>query len=222
MDEKKSERTRKNMQRSGRNGPDINKKKENRSRPQNPVKIHILDYLPHGDENDRRPIHARKPLIQAIGEKELVLLELIPKEGEVPPMIGAVVTAGGEDGMRIKKRLLYEDLSRGAKLELPVALEEIMDADTARFMTVFNQPQAMSPRLNTLNLIPGIGEKHMWDIINQGREKPFESFQDIEQRIPTLYDPKQKMIERILRELKGEEKYYLLTTPPKHQNKPKN
>ena len=62
--------------------------------------------------------------------------------------------------------------------------------------------------------IPGIGKKHMWEII-ESRRKPFESLADIKQRLPLIADPKKGVKERILKELKGDEKYYLFVFPPR-------
>ncbi|NLI62144.1 MAG: DUF655 domain-containing protein [Methanosarcinaceae archaeon] len=219
MENRRTEKQRRNSTNFGKHPRKRydNKSGTREAPPQKPATVHILDYLPHGYENDNRPIHARQPIIQAIDENLLTLLEITPKEDEAPPSIGTIITTGGKDGLRIKRRITYDELSRGAKLELPISIQNIIDTDTARFMTIFNQPQAISPRLNTLNLIPGIGEKLMWEIIDAVKEKPFENFEEIEERIPTLYSTKQKVADRIIQEIKGEEKYYLIATPPKQR-----
>jgi putative nucleotide binding protein len=71
-----------------------------------------------------------------------------------------------------------------------------------------------------LELLPGIGKKHMWDIIKARKEKPFESFDDIKKRVTMLSDPVKLISKRILLELeatgdkKGKRKYVLFTRPP--------
>jgi len=60
-----------------------------------------------------------------------------------------------------------------------------------------------------LEILPGIGKKHMWDIINVRKEKPFESFEDIKNRIKLIPDPKHAIIKRILEELENKDKYHL-------------
>ncbi|MCX9013728.1 MAG: DUF655 domain-containing protein, partial [Candidatus Methanoperedens sp.] len=41
---------------------------------------YILDYLPYGHPDDKRPMYQKKPLAQGVGEKHFVLMELVPKE----------------------------------------------------------------------------------------------------------------------------------------------
>ncbi len=215
---------------AGNYGQNSNRRKRNSDRreesrfekrepaPQKPATVHVLDYLPHGSESDKRPIHARQPLIQAIDEKQLTLVEINHKEGEMPPMLGTVLQTGGESGIRIKRRISYDELSRGAKLELPILIQEIIKNDSKRFIEIFNNPQVISPRLNSLNLIPGIGEKLMWEIIEAGKVKKFENIEDLEKRVPTLYGTEQKIIDRIILEIKGKEKYYLLAAEPRKKS----
>ena len=69
-------------------------------------------------------------------------------------------------------------------------------------------------RLHQLELLPGVGKKHMLDILAQREKKPFESFKDLSTRVTLLPDPHKLIVERILEELKGESKYYIMTRPP--------
>ena len=58
-------------------------------------------------------------------------------------------------------------------------------------------------------MLPGIGKKHMWEIIGEREKKPFESFEDIKNRVKLMPNPENTIIKRILVELGGEEKYKL-------------
>ena len=75
--------------------------------------------------------------------------------------------------------------------------------------------------MHSLELIPGIGKKYMWDIIKAREEKPFESFKDISERLPTLADPAGMIVNRVKQELdtttprRGKNKYYIFTQPPR-------
>ena len=66
-------------------------------------------------------------------------------------------------------------------------------------------------RMHTLELLPGLGKKHMWVILEERQIKPFESFQDIKERVKLLPDPKMSIIKRIIKELEGNEKYRIFT-----------
>ncbi len=62
----------------------------------------------------------------------------------------------------------------------------------------------------------------MWDIIKAREEKPFESFEDITKRLPTLTDPAGMIVNRVKQELdtstvnrRGKNKYYIFTQAPR-------
>ena len=61
------------------------------------------------------------------------------------------------------------------------------------------------------------------DILKARKEKKFESFKDIKERVPMLADPVKLISKRILMELegnidkKGKRKYILFTRPPKKE-----
>lgn len=182
----------------------------------------ILDYLPLGYVKEGIPTYKRKPVAQAVGKEEFTLLELIPKEN-VPLDIHQKVYIGSgkrEEISRINRRLKYDDLTATAKIELNYVVEEIIKSKEDRFIEFFNEAGPISTRLHQLELLPGIGKKHMWDIIKARKEKPFENFDDVKKRVPMLADPVKLISKRILLELdatkdkKGKRKYILFTRPP--------
>ena len=65
----------------------------------------------------------------------------------------------------------------------------------------------------------------MWEIIEAREEKPFESFEDFSNRLPTLADPAGMIVKRVQLELdttnpkRGKNKYNLFTQPPRRQQR---
>jgi len=182
----------------------------------------ILDYLPLGYIKEGIPTYKRKPVAQAIGKEEFTLMELIPKENVSPDIHQKVYIGSGkrEEISRVNRRLRYDDLTATARVELNYVIEEIINAQESKFVEFFNESGPVSTRLHQLELLPGIGKKHMWDIIKARKEKPFESFDDIKKRVTMLSDPVKLISKRILLELettkdkKGKRKYVLFTRPP--------
>lgn len=183
----------------------------------------ILDYLPLGYVKEDAPSFKKKPVAQAIGIEEFTLLELIPKEKvDLDIHEKVYIGAGKRDKIaRVNRRLKYEKLTSTAKLELSYVVEEIIKENEDKFVRFFNEAGSISTRLHQIELLPGIGKKHMWDILKARKEKEFDSFQDIKQRVPMLADPVKLIAKRILLELegnsdrKGKRKYILFTRPPK-------
>ncbi len=182
----------------------------------------ILDYLPLGYVKEGIPTYKRKPVAQAIGKEEFTLLELIPKEDVNLDIHQKVYIGSGkrDEIARVNRRLKHDDLTSTAKVELNYVIEEIIKAKEDKFVEFFNEAGPISTRLHQLELLPGIGKKHMWDIIKARKEKPFESFDDIKKRVTMLSNPLKLISKRILLELeatgdkKGKRKYVLFTRPP--------
>ena len=183
----------------------------------------ILDYLTLGYVKEEAPSFKKKPVAQAIGIEEFTLLELTPKDKVNLDIHEKVyIGAGKRDKIaRVNRRLKYDRLTATAKLELNYVIEEIIKENEDKFVHFFNVAGPISTRLHQIELLPGIGKKHMWDILNARKEKEFESYPDIKERVPMLADPVKLLSKRILLELegttdrKGKRKYILFTRPPK-------
>jgi putative nucleotide binding protein len=183
----------------------------------------ILDYLPLGYVKEGAPSFKRKPIAQAVGTEEFTLLELIPKERVQLDIHERVyIGAGKRDEIaRVNSRLKYDKLTATARVELDYVIEEIIKEQEDKFIKFFNEAGPISTRLHQLELLPGIGKKHMWDIINARKEADFKSFDDIKDRVSMLAEPVKLIAKRVHLELeageerKGKMKYILFTRPPK-------
>ncbi|MCL2863367.1 MAG: DUF655 domain-containing protein [Methanimicrococcus sp.] len=178
--------------------------------------VWVLDYLPYGRETDNRPVYQKKPLIHALGDNKLILLELIPVENKIPPAhIKTHIGAQGEEyAERVKSRISYDELSNGAKSELSPVLEDYVKINEERFINFFNEAKPLSMRQNSLELLPGIGKKLMMDVLDEKRKRPFVNFADLKERVHGLHNPEKLLVQRIIEEMKGGQKYYLFAAPP--------
>ena len=172
----------------------------------------VLDFLPHGYAYEHGSM--KSPIAQALGITHLTLLELIPKK-EVHLQPHQLVYIG--DGKReeihhIKGRIPADKLTSTAKSELAHAIENAVSKDEPRFVEFFNKAQPLSMRMHQLELLPGLGKKHMWEVIQARKGKPFTTFEDLKERVKLLPDPKQLIVKRILSEIEGKEKYKLFVS----------
>jgi len=173
---------------------------------------YVLDYLPHGRPGTR-PYRAGA-LVQVVGEDFFTLLEAVVKEGLVlKPLDRVYVGKDTRDRVTyIIGRIGYEELTTAARMELATALEKIVLNREKWFINFFNTAQAITPRMHALELIPGIGKKYMWQILDEREKRPFQSFEDLQQRA-NLPNPAKLIVKRILEELAGQSKYRLFTRP---------
>jgi putative nucleotide binding protein len=64
-----------------------------------------------------------------------------------------------------------------------------------------------------LHLLPGIGKKLMWELLDERQKKPFASFADISTRIKSIPHPEKMIQARILEELQEKDvKYHVFTS----------
>ncbi|BAB59458.1 hypothetical protein [Thermoplasma volcanium GSS1] len=176
---------------------------------------YVLDYLPQGRPDDRS--YRMNPLVLAIGESEFKLLELIPKPNEIIT-VGEKVYIGKNPEMRkkilsVRRRITYKDLTNSAQNELPYVLEDIVNKQQERFIKFFNEAEPINARLHSLELLPGLGNKTMWAILEERKKKPFDSFEDLVNRVKSIHNPQKMIAGRIIEELKDRyEKYKLFVS----------
>lgn len=174
----------------------------------------ILDYLPNGYPFDTRPSYMKTPIAQAIGEGHLTLLELVPKKGVFLQLHERVYIGEGKRDKihHIAGKIKIDRLTTTAKAELEYAVEDIVKRNEKRFVDFFNNSQPLTTRMHQIELLPGLGKKHMWKIIEMREEKPFESFEDIKKRVKLISDPKKIIIKRILKEIENNEKHHIFVS----------
>ena len=169
----------------------------------------ILDYLPNGYPLEKKMM----PIAQAIGETNFTLLELIPRRG-LAFEIGEKVYIG--EGKRDKVyyilgRLKRENLTEAAKNPLQEVISKLVKEREEKFIKFFNESTAINKRMHQIELLPGMGKKHMQEILKKREERPFTSFADMKERISNLPDPEKAVEKRIFQELTSMERYNLFT-----------
>ncbi len=172
----------------------------------------VLDFLPYGKSTDTK----QEPLAQLIGDAYFTLLEVVPKpEAKLQISERIYIGKGDRDKIdHIKGRIIFLDLTSGARAGLKPTIEKIIKTREQEYVNFFNKCGPITIRLHQLELLPGVGKKHMHNIMAEREKKPFESFADISKRVPLLPSPSHILVDRIEEELKGDSKYYVLTRPP--------
>lgn len=171
----------------------------------------ILDFLPNGYSNDNRPSHLKSAIAQAVGVSSFTLLEVVPKKGIfLQPYEEVYIGEDKRDKVHhINGKISMNKLTQTAKAEIPHMVAQIVSENQGRFVEFFNKAQPLSTRMHTLELLPGVGKKHMWEIVEERRGEPFTSFEDMQKRVKLMPDPKKAVVKRIMQELDGNEKHNL-------------
>jgi len=181
---------------------------QQRSREQTAI---ILDFLPNGYPFDTRPSHRKTAIAQAIGKDHFTLLELVPKPDVfLQPYEEVYIGEGKRDKVHhINGKIALDKLTTTARAELDFVIKDVIIKNEARFVEFFNKAQPLTTRMHSLELIPGFGKKHMWEVIERRDEKPFANFKDMRERCRLLPDPEKALTKRVLNELSGTEKHVI-------------
>jgi putative nucleotide binding protein len=172
----------------------------------------ILDWLPQGHPDQSK--YRREPLSYALGEDEFKLFELVPKDG-IPLQVGQRVYIGKEvekraEILHVKRRVGFDELTTAAQNELPFVVQAIVKEKEDKFINFFNTAQAITTRFHMLELLPGLGKKTMWAILEERKKGPFKSFADFEQRVPPIHHPERLVAKRIEMEISDPTQKYRL------------
>jgi putative nucleotide binding protein len=114
----------------------------------------------------------------------------------------------------VRGRVRYEDVTHAAQSELRPVLEQIILADEGRFVKFFNDAGPITTRMHMLELLPGLGKKLMWAILDERKRGPFQSLTDLDTRVKALHQPAKLLAHRIEMEVTDtHEKYHLFAQP---------
>ena len=164
--------------------------------------VYILDFLPMG-----RPERGRfreGAIAYGVGESNYALLDLLVKKN-ANLLVGDRVYVGKdlerrEKVSRIKGRISYSGLTTAAKKELPFVLEFLVKNRDQKFVHFFNNAQPITTRFHILELLPGLGKKTMWELIEERKKGQFKSLEDIAERT-SVHHPEKLIAKRIELEL---------------------
>ena len=168
----------------------------------------VLDYLPNGRPEDDRPQYQKQPVAQALTIDDFRLFEMVLEEDVSVGIADRIDADRNNDQLTEIREIEYDDLLGAAQSELEHAIRAIVESDQQRFVDFYNDAQPITLRLHQLNLLPGIGKKLRNNILEARKRKPFESFDDVEDRVSGLHNPKEILVERILEELREDDLKY--------------
>jgi putative nucleotide binding protein len=169
---------------------------------------YVLDYR----TNSRSSIIKGRDgtIIQAIGMERLTLLELLGNEDETFS-ITEKLSIGKEGRSKILSvlgKLSYDKLTTESVTSVSDILELIVNDNESYYINYFNNAHAVTPRLHSLEMIPGIGKTFLSQILKEREKSPFTSFSDISARI-NLKEPELLIAKRLMEEISGNAKLNL-------------
>ena len=167
----------------------------------------VLDYLPYGYPLEKKMM----PLAQAIGIKNLTLLQLVPRRGVKLELNEKVYIGEGKRDKvyYILGRLPFNKLTGTAKEQLHEFIEQKINETEKEITEFFNKAEAINTRVHQFELLPGFGKKHTIAILAERTKSPFKDLEDLKKRVNNLPDPKKAVEKRIIVEITEKQRYSL-------------
>ena len=179
----------------------------------------ILDLLIHGHPEEDRPSWAKTPIAQVLTFPDFVLYEVkVYKNSNIQVQEQKTYEEflNEEKIKEVLKKIDFKDLTSTSKALIQPILETEVLRFEDEFINFFNNSTSITPRMHALKLLPGIGQKHMWEILEARDRQKFVTFQDIADRT-SISNPPKIISLRIIKELKRDVKYYLFSKTQKYQ-----
>lgn len=177
----------------------------------------ILDDLPGGRPDD--PRGRKDPVAYGLGERRFVLLELVPMPNQTFTVCERAYI-GREPGIErkidhVRGRIRHDQMTHNAQSELRFVIISLVRQNEARFVEFFNTAGPITTRMHMLELLPGLGKKLMWAIVEERKRGPFKSLKDMDDRVKALHRPEKLLAQRIEEEIiDPNQKYHLFVAPP--------
>ena len=166
----------------------------------------LLDVMPNGRPDDDRPQYRKSPVAYGLGTDAFRLYELTLDEAADVSVSDRVALDGPAVGRY--REVSFDDLTRNAAAEIEYAVEAIVEGDEDRFVDFYNEAGPITLRLHQLNHLPGIGKQLRNKVLNERKRGPFESFEEVSERVGGLHRPKEVLVERIVEEIREEDLKY--------------
>jgi putative nucleotide binding protein len=190
--------------------------------------VYVLDILQHGgvDRHSSGGSNlAWQPVCQVIQTPNYNLFEIALTKGEIVSVQQKIVLTGETSPLgKIQRRLKFDELTPTSKDIIQDVLEIYVKESEQLFIKFINSAGPITIKRHSLEVLPGIGKKIMWDIITEREKAPFQNYTDLKKRVPGL-KIEEIIAKRIVEELSNpEEKHYLFVRrsnpSPDHHDRP--
>jgi len=181
--------------------------------------VAILDLLMHGHPEEDKPSWAKTPIAQVLTFPDFVLYEVKANKNSIIEVQEQKTYEEflNEDKLKeVLKKIDYNDLTNTSKALIQSILEKEVLKYEEEFINFFNNSTSITPRMHALKLLPGVGQKHMWEILETRERQKFGTFQDIADRT-SISNPTKLIAQRIIKELQRDAKYYLFSKTQKYE-----
>ncbi|MFX0185143.1 MAG: DUF655 domain-containing protein [Candidatus Hodarchaeota archaeon] len=170
----------------------------------------VIDFYPHGKSFSQRRSEDYNPLATVVTTDRFQFFDVILIPGSNFLINDRIKLTTRNKRILKLKVLQFNQLTSSALEILPKTIKNIVKTTEPRFVSFLNQAHPLTTQMHQLQLLPGIGHKRMWNILEERKNTPFTSFSDFTERTG-ISDPVTIFFNRIIIELEESPKYRLFT-----------
>jgi putative nucleotide binding protein len=176
--------------------------------------VYVLDILQHGGVD--KPNHSWAPICQAMEVPSFQLFDIVLNKGHTVQLQQKIIISGENGPLgKVQRRLNYDKLTPTSKDMIKAVLGLYISEDEERFVKFINNSAPITIKRHSLEVLPGVGKKLMWEIVNARNIKSFENFADLNERVPG-FKTVEVFKKRIIEELNDpDQKHFLFVKRPK-------
>ncbi len=170
----------------------------------------VIDFYPQGKSLSRRPSEDYNPQAVVVTVDSFQFFDIFLIVGLKLSIKDSLMLNTKNRNILRLNQIRYSQLSHSALEVLPSIINQIVDTFESRYVSFLNQAHPLTTQMHQLQLLPGIGQKRMWAILEARKKASFTSFIDFTRRTG-ISDPMSLFSSRILMELESSQKYFLFT-----------
>jgi putative nucleotide binding protein len=186
------------------------KKRKPKTRFDDLGKSFVIDFYPQGKSLSHRRFEDYNPLVVVVTVEKFHFFDVVLTVGSNYSIGEDLLLSPRNRNILRIIQIRYNQLSSSALNNLPTMVRKIVEASESRYINFLNKAHPLTSQMHQLQLLPGIGQKRLWAILEARKSNPFSSFSDFSTRT-NISDPMSIFTKRILLELKNSPKYYLFT-----------
>ncbi|UCG00579.1 MAG: DUF655 domain-containing protein [Candidatus Heimdallarchaeota archaeon] len=184
------------------------KKRKAKSRFVDLGKGFVIDFYPQGKSLSHRRFEDYNPLAVVVTAENFQFYDVILAMGSRFSVGEDLLLSPRNRSILRLVQIRYNQLSSSAQDNLPAIIKKIVMYFEARYIKFLNQAHPLTSQMHQLQLLPGIGQKRIWSILEARKTNFFSSFDDFSKRT-NISDPVSIFTNRILLEIEESPKYYL-------------
>ncbi len=170
----------------------------------------IIDFFPQGKSLSRKREEDYNPLAVVVTTNGFRFFDVILVKNTKCSLRDTLEITFSNRKILQLNQIQYDQLSSSSLKIIPEIIKQVVVKTESHYVAFLNQAHPLTTRMHQLQLLPGVGQKRMWTILEARKKALFGNFEDFTKRTG-ISDPSSLFSNRIIAELEEPPKYRIFT-----------